>query len=380
LKIAIFDYSVTSRNAIGKCHLSILAALCHEHDFTVFSVEFENPCPERIHWVRIPAIQRPLALLFLTFHFLAPLRYLWYRTRHRRRFDLIQIVESNSPFGDVAYSHFCHRAFLKYHWRATGARGMRGFLRWLDHRLHSAVEPWTYRRAHQIIVPSRGLARELISAYPFTSSKIRILPNPVDISRMRRPEAFDVTLFRKGLGLDAGDVVVVFVALGQYERKGLPTLLEAVKVCDEDCRVKLIVVGGTRDLIAAYRQRVLRLGIPERVIFTGTQADVRPYLWSSDAFALPSHYEVFPLVALEAAAAGLPLVVTALNGVEEFFRDGESGFLVRQDTRSLAEALRRLVRLTSTDRAALGKFAQGSVSQYDASFFTSAWAALYQGR
>lgn len=379
MKIAIFDYSVTGRNAIGKCHLSILAALCHEHDFTVFSVAFENPCPERIRWVRVPAVQRPLALLFLTFHFLAPLRYWWYRIHHRARFDLVQIVESNLLFGDIAYSHFCHRAFLKYHWRVIEATGIRGFFRWLDHRLHAAVEPWTYRRASQIVVPSRGLARELAQEYPFASSKIAVLPNPVDVDRMSRPEQFNIEEFRLGLGFLGEDLLLAFVALGQYERKGLPLLLDALRLCS-DPRIKLVVVGGTEDLVAAYRERVNRMGLAQQVLFTGMQQDVRPYLWAADVFALPSNYEVFPLVVLEAAAAGLPLLVTALNGVEEFFRDGESGFLVRrQDPQSLSEGLRRLGRLLPADLAALGKSAQASVGQYDPRFFANAWTVLYQG-
>jgi hypothetical protein len=53
-KIAIFDYKVIF-NSIGGCHLRMLRGLCHEHEFTVFAVEFENPCPERIRWVRILA-------------------------------------------------------------------------------------------------------------------------------------------------------------------------------------------------------------------------------------------------------------------------------------------------------------------------------------
>lgn len=71
-KIAIFDYKIIPTNPIGGCHLRMMQGLCHEHDFTVFAVEFENPCPERIHWVRIPALTRPMALLFVLYHLLTP--------------------------------------------------------------------------------------------------------------------------------------------------------------------------------------------------------------------------------------------------------------------------------------------------------------------
>src|SRR5262245_65372136 len=114
--IAIFDYRIVSTNPIGSCHLRMLAGLCREYNFTVFAVEFENPDPERIRWVRVPAFKRPLALLFICYHLLAPLCYLWCLIRRGRRFDLIQMVESNFSFGDISYSHFCHRAYLKYQW------------------------------------------------------------------------------------------------------------------------------------------------------------------------------------------------------------------------------------------------------------------------
>ena len=98
-------------------------------------------------------------------------------------------------------------------------------------------------------------------------------------------------------------------------------------------------------------------------------------------FALPSHYEVFPLVVLEAAAAGLPLLVTPLNGVEEFFRDGENGFLVeKQDALSLSDGLRRLLKLLPNERVAMGRAAQSSVRQYDPTSFASAWTLVYQNR
>jgi glycosyltransferase involved in cell wall biosynthesis len=379
MKIAIFDYIVTNTNAIGKCHLGLLASLCGEHEFTVFAVEFENPCPGRIHWVRIPAIKRPLALLYLSFHLLAPIYYLLYRWRTRIKFDLVQMVESNLLFGDITYSHFCHRTFLRYHWRSTGAKGLRGLFRWLDHRLHAIVEPWTYKHVRQIVVPSKGLARELAQEYPFADSKIIVLPNPVDLGRMSCPAEFDTGQFRKRLGFSADDLLLVFVALGHYERKGLPLLLDALSGAG-DPRVKLVVVGGTADVVANYRQIVDRSDLGKRIIFVGMQADVRPYLWTADALTLPSYYEVFPLVVLEGAAAGLPLLVTPLNGVEEFIRDGINGFLMSaHDAESCADCLRRLGALSLDARRKMGASARLDVEKYSPNSFARSWGSLYQG-
>jgi len=100
--------------------------------------------------------------------------------------------------------------------------------------------------------------------------------------------------------------VLVFVALGHYERKGLPLLFEALRALN-DSRLKMVVVGGSQNGIAAYRERANKGGLNGNVKFLQTQKDIRPYLWAADALTLPSHYEVFPLAVLEAAAAGLPL-------------------------------------------------------------------------
>lgn len=376
-KIAIFDYKICPTNPIGSCLLQMLRSLCDEDEFTVFAVEFENPCPQRIRFVRIPAPSRPLALLFLAYHFLAPIYYWAYRLRYRVRFDLVQMVESNLLFGDVSYSQFCHRAYLKSHWQESRARGLRGVLRWLDHWLHALFEPWVYRRVQRIVVPSRGLSRELADAYPWTEDKLHILPNPIDLQRMRLPEGFDRDGFRQAMALKPEDVVLVFVALGHFERKGLPSLLHALAQLNEP-QLKLIVVGGETSLVETYQARAGRLGLSGRVVFVGMQRDVRSYLWGADVFAFPSFYEIFPLVSLEAAAAGLPLLVTPLYGVEEFMRDGESGILVERTPRGISQGISGFMNLPPDTRRAMGERAQQCVRRYAAENFVDAWRKFYR--
>jgi glycosyltransferase involved in cell wall biosynthesis len=377
MKIALFDYVVTQNNGIGKANLAILGALCRTHEFTVFSVEFENPCPQRIRWIRVPAVKRPLFLLFLTFHLLAPLLYVWHRVRHRVRFDRVQFIESNLLFGDIAYAHFCHRVYLQEHWKDAGATGLRGALRWLDHWFHAQLEPWVYRRAARIVVPSRGLARELTSLYPSAASKISILANSIDVETLRQPQAFDRDGFRNELGATPEDIVLVFSALGHFERKGLPLLIGAL-ANSIDPRVKVVIVGGSRDVIGSYRQRADQRGLNGSVRFAGTQKEVRPYMWAADALILPSHYEVFPLVALEGAAAGLPLLVTPLNGVEEFLSDGENGLLARRDVGGVSECIARFTKMSAEQRRAMGRQAQRDAEQYSISHFVGGWANLYR--
>lgn len=377
MRIAVFDYKVIWNNPIGSCHLRMLEGLCKEYEFTVFAVEFENPCPERIRFVHVPAPTRPLALLFIAYHLVAPLVYLLFRLRTGIRFDSAQIVESNLSFGDISYAHFCHRAYLRHRWKSVGAKGLRGWLRWLDHYLHALVEPWVFRRVRWIVVASQGLRRELEETYPFVRGKIKVISNPVDLDRMVPPHDFHRESFRRERGAGPDDLILVFVALGHFERKGLALVLEAMRLLG-DSRLKLWVVGGQPDLVQAWRTRVERMGLEDQVLFFGMQRDVRPFLWAADVFVFPSIYEVFPLVSLEAAAAGLPLIATPLYGVEEFMRDGETGFVVERSVKGVLQGVRRILALTPEKRVEMGALARKAVAQYSVEHFAHAWGSFYE--
>jgi glycosyltransferase involved in cell wall biosynthesis len=376
LRIAVFDFKITHNNPIGSCHLAMLRALAAEHEFTVFAVEFENPCPEKIRFIRVPAPKRPLALLFVVYHFMAPLCYLLYRIRGGPRFDLVQALESNLSFGDLLYSHFCHRMYLKHHWSKSGAKGLRGWFRWLDHKLHAWMESFTYPRAKQVVVPSRGLARELQAEFPYIENKLTVLPNPISLERLQMPDEFDRSAFRHRLGVEEQDLVALFVALGQFERKGLPLLLQALATPGME-RVKLIVVGGEADLIARWGEQASRDQLGNRVKFVGMQSDVRPYLWSSDVFVFPSLYETFSLVTYEAAASGLPIVVSQLYGVEDLLQDGDNGFLIETTVAGVRNGLERILALSPQDRHAMGQRARLAASGCSEEHFVDAWRAFY---
>lgn len=378
VRIAIVDYLIVPTNPIGGCHLKMITALKDECDFVVFACRFDNPDPARITFFRVPAIRRPLALLFVTFHVMFLVTYLLYRLRGGRRFDQIQVVESNAALGDISYAHFCHRAFLHQHWRSLGVTGLRGRARWLDHRLHALVEPLVFRRARSIVVASEGLAGELAATYPVeTNGKVRVIANPVDIGRMSPPKDFDRVAFRRGLGLQPHDAAAVFVALGHFERKGLALLLDAFARVDQ-AGLKLVAVGGHEDALRPYRDHAAAAGLGERVIFVGMQTDVRPHLWAADVFVFPSAYETFSLVVHEAAAAALPLITTSVYGVEEFVRDGENGLLIERTVPGIAAGLLRFLDLSSASRNELGASARRSVGANSLVGFAEGWRALYR--
>jgi glycosyltransferase involved in cell wall biosynthesis len=249
-------------------------------------------------------------------------------------------------------------------------------LRWLDNWLHARVESFRYSAAEFIVTPSTGLAEELKLDFRVAPEKVSVIANPIPIKRMERPAGFNRDSFRLGLGIAPYDFVLVFSALGQFDRKGLPLILESL-ADPSQLQTKLLVVGGEPDLIGEYRQRANALGLGDRVCFVGMQADVRPFLWSGNAFILASTYESFSLVTYEAAAAGLPILAPALNGIRDLLRDGENGFLVTRSKLSITSALERITTLPEKQRQVMGNSARLSAASFSEERFADAWRNLY---
>jgi len=375
MRIAIFDYRVIARNPAGSCHLALLRALSQEHEFTVFAIQFENPDPQRITWVRVPVPLRPMALLFVAFHVVAPIMYCWHRLARRQSFDLVQSVESNLGFGELIYAHFSHRTFLKS--KPTLGSGVRGVLRWADHFLHALMEPLRFRFAKRLVNPSRGLKRELENDFRLLDKKIEVIANPIAVQQFHDSKDFDREAFRTALDFTPSDAVCVFTALGHFERKGLPQLMEALRSPGLD-KVKVIVVGGEPDLIKKYIDRASTLRIASQIRFVGFQKDARRFLWCGDAFILPSAYETFSLAAYEAAAAGLPVIAPPLNGISDLLVDGRTGFLIGPNSQSIAGALQRLLQTSPQERMQIGFMAKQAASSYSVERFVECWRDLYR--
>jgi len=91
----------------------------------------------------------------------------------------------------------------------------------------------------------------------------------------------------------------------------------------------------------------------------------------------PSAYEIFPLVSLQAAAAGLPFIVTPLYGVEEFMRDGEMGFVVSRTAEGVRAGLERFLALPLQERTRMGRVAQEAVQGFGVGAFVQRWREFY---
>jgi UDP-glucose:(heptosyl)LPS alpha-1,3-glucosyltransferase len=103
----------------------------------------------------------------------------------------------------------------------------------------------------------------------------------------------------------------------------------------------LLVVGD--DTVAPFKRLAEELGVGERVIFAGARRDLPAIYAAADALVLPSSYETFALVCVEAMASGLPVLASPVGGIEDYLRDGQNGFHIQHDPTEIAAKLDRLL-------------------------------------
>ncbi len=379
-RIVVFDLSVASNSPAGSCVLAEVNGLQDQYPVTVFSDRFDGADAESKDWVRVPLPQRPIFMRYWLFQVLAPLRYLVWRLSNAKP-AIIQTTQGQFLWADLAYAHFCHRAYLKGQWKQSTVTGLRRVLRRINHGYNAFMERLAFRRVRKIVVPSLGLQRELTREYPEVAGKIVVISNPVDLEHYARPIDFDRVHKRAELGYNDSHVVFVFVALGDFARKGLGLILPALAglPAEQIGRARLLVVGGGDGEVGHYRLQANELGILAMVRFVGLQKDIRPFLWAADVSILPSAYETFSLAVFQAAAAGLPPIVSeALYGPDEFVEHEVNGWVVTRDKdgvrAALSDAIAQVERLPEMSTAA-----QCSVRPYSQSTFVAKWNDLYAG-
>ena len=376
-RIAVVDMAVAPDSPAGSCVLAEVRGLARAFDVTVFSERFDSNDVPGVEFIRVRAPSHPVVLRYLIFHLCVPLHMVLWRLGGGRA-DCVQATQGQLPGSAICYAHFSHRGYLARQWKESAASGPRRWARWAVHRFNAACESLAMRHARWIVVPSRGLAREIALDYPAVSAKVRVIANPVDIDHFARPAAFDRAGARAAQGFVDADVVLAFMALGDFERKGLGLLLSGLAALSSSDRavVRLLVIGGRPGEIAGFADLAAALNVTDRVRFVGLQADVRPFLWIGDAFAFPSNYETFGLAAAQAAAASLPVMACdGVHGLEEFVVDGVNGWSIARRHDAVVAWMARVV----AERAALphmGRAATDAVQPYAQQQFQARWVDL----
>jgi glycosyltransferase involved in cell wall biosynthesis len=212
-----------------------------------------------------------------------------------------------------------------------------------------ALQRQAYRCAHAIVANSRAAGRQLESE-GVPADRVRIIPNGVDAGRFEpRPMG--------GIA-----VTTILTVANLRSEKAHEVLLVAAAQLRRYPYLRFLIAGdGPR--AAELHALAKTLAVERQVSFLGHREDVPALLASADAFVLPSRSEAFPNGAIEAMAAGLPVVATRTGGLLDLIDEGRTGLLVPpDDPGALAAAIESLV-LSPARAAMLGAAARDEVTR-----------------
>ncbi len=190
--------------------------------------------------------------------------------------------------------------------------------------------------SHTIIAVSESV-KESLEKHGINQKRVVVLLNAIDTKRLA-PKEGERAVARAALGLSEQEFVYLFIGR-LIPQKGVDTLLRAFAHLESGT---LLVVGDGVDR-RSLEDLALELHINHRVTFLGARRDLRSLFAAADCFVMPSRWEGFSIVLLQALAGQMPVVATDYGSVRSVLRDGESGLIIPvDDVEALGRALRRV--------------------------------------
>jgi len=227
------------------------------------------------------------------------------------------------------------------------------------------------QKCHHTIAPTEREKKELIRYYGASSGKISVVPCGVNLEQFK---ILDRAQARQYLGFD-NDKIILFV--GRIDPlKGIHKLIKALSYLRHIPRLRLLVIGGderSQREIEQLQELAFNLKIQDSVTFLGlVKHEQLPYFYNAaDACVVPSYYESSGLVALESLACGTPVVATDVGNHKSVIRQGQTGYVIRDNVpHLLADKIALLLSRSSTDtksaqliRATVSKFSWSNIAQ-----------------
>lgn len=258
--------------------------------------------------------------------------------------SLKRLIERENPthvitaFADVGVLAWCAMRLAKskaawvhsVHLTHEGIAARPGIRGWLRHRLEQVAARFVFKRADRIVAVSDGLVREITEMTRPCRGRVTRIYNPVVPDIELRP--------RDGINRERGRCFRI-IAIGRLAReKGFDVLIEAMQAVPQPWRLEIYGEGPERSGIEAL---IREAGLVENVTLMGFSGSPFRMLRSADLFVLPSRYEGFGNVVVEAMACQCQIVATDCPvGPSEILQEGRFGQLVPvEDTSSLADAI-----------------------------------------
>ncbi|MHC4621098.1 MAG: glycosyltransferase [Planctomycetota bacterium] len=255
------------------------------------------------------------------------------RLCREHKIDIIHAHLQKSIISSLLATMFCTSKVI-IHEHGAIFRGGTGFMyRFLLKVLGS--------RAAVAIANSQAAARALVKIGAFGKETVRVVGNFVEFDRFN-PKLYDRNSIRSTLKVEENTTVVGFVGRLDY-CKGPDLLLDAAaRLLTASDQYHFVIVGDGQQKQSLARQ-CRQLGLEEKVTFTGICENPAQLMRAFDIGLIPSRREAFGISAVEFMRMGVPVVASAVGGLVELIRDGETGILLDDlDPACIAEAVERL--------------------------------------
>jgi glycosyltransferase involved in cell wall biosynthesis len=232
------------------------------------------------------------------------------------------------------------------------------------------IHRFAFRRGVVPVAISAEIARSFERVYGFAPAAV--IPNGAEVRAGFRPEARQRWRAANGFGEDD----LLLVSLARLEPQKNP--LGLIDAFARAAPTGHLVMAGEGSLLKECRRRAERRDLAGRVHLAGLCRDVPELLSACDLFVLASDWEGSPVAVIEAMAARLPVVATAVGGVPELVDDGLTGMLVpARDPSAMAGAMTILAR-DPERRRRMGEAAAGRALRFDVQTMIDAYAALFE--
>jgi UDP-glucose:(heptosyl)LPS alpha-1,3-glucosyltransferase len=326
MRVLIVARAWSFHGGIETATANLLRALvAHGDEVHLLTPGASPPVPGvAVHRLRVPPL--PPAARVVAIALLAR------RALHRRTWDVVQSHERTLGQDVYRAGEGCHRAYLEH----RDDRGGRG----LYHRAVLALERRIFATTPVIVAIARIGKEEIERLYGVEPGRVSVVYNGVDLERFHPANRVQSgAAARREADVSGMDRIVLYVGSG-YGRNRLRTAIEALAKLD-DKRFRLAVIG--RDDETAYRALADQIGVGGRVLWLGARPDVEHWYAAADVVVLPTRYEPFGNVHLEALASGTPVVTSARAGGAEVIVEGVNGAVCEpHDAAAFAAGIERL--------------------------------------
>lgn len=340
MRITLIRKGYHKRGGAEKSIVELAESLVkYGHEVNIISqvIEKDNRIDSNISFHKIPFIKLPHFLNNLVFAVLCE------RLINKSKYDIIHSFERIFNQDIYRAGDGCHKEWIRK------KRQINNFISnfmdelSLDDYITLLIEKRIFegKGSKKIVANSEMVKRNILENYKVKAEKIITIFNGVDLDKFnpeKRVKYYEAQ--RNDYGIPNDYMVIIFLGSG-FKRKGLRYIIDALYILRNE---KIILFIGGKGNFKKYNRYTRELEIEEKVKFTGFVENPELLYNMGDVLVLPTIYDPFSNVCLEAMACGLPIITTDDNGISELIDEKNCGYIIKsKDKYSIADSIKKLM-------------------------------------